>query len=107
SCPRPTDRRRPTVARSRILVIDDEPGILRAVERILSCEHHVTTADTPERGLELLHSNRIDLVLCDISMPGIDGFEVLREAQSVRPEPDVILMTGMNDAEAQLVRAIR
>jgi sigma-B regulation protein RsbU (phosphoserine phosphatase) len=93
--------------RPRILVIDDEPGMLRAVSRILDADHSVTTAASPEAGIKIASAVPPDLVICDISMPRIDGFELLRRLKEVQPDVDFILMTGMSDPDAHLVRAIR
>src|SRR6187431_1963116 len=93
--------------RAKILVIDDEAGMLRAVERILSPEHDVTIAATPAEGLMLVHSTNPDLVICDIGMPRMDGFEVMQRLKQTHPELDVILMTGMSDPDTHMVRAIR
>lgn len=93
--------------RAKVLVIDDEAGMLRAVERILSPEHDVTIAATPAEGLTLVHSTNPDLVICDIGMPRMDGFEVMQRLKQTHPELDVILMTGMSDPDTHMVRAIR
>jgi sigma-B regulation protein RsbU (phosphoserine phosphatase) len=91
----------------RILIIDDEPSMLRAVERILGHDHTVSSATSPEEGIELAGRVNPDLVICDISMPRLDGFETVAQVRRVRPDVDVILMTGLSEPEAHLVRAIR
>jgi sigma-B regulation protein RsbU (phosphoserine phosphatase) len=95
------------MSRARILVIDDEPGMLRAVERILAADHHVLTSSNPQEAVELAATSKPDLVICDISMPRMDGFEVMQRLKQVRPDLDVIIMTGVSDPEPQLIRAIR
>ena len=55
--------------RAKILVIDDEACMLRAVERILAPDHDVTCAATPAEGLTLVHASIPDLVICVIGMP--------------------------------------
>jgi DNA-binding response OmpR family regulator len=57
-----------------ILVVDDDAGIRNNVERILTAEGHtVLTADNGQQGLLLVHREHPDLVLTDLSMPGLDG----------------------------------
>jgi Response regulator containing a CheY-like receiver domain and an HD-GYP domain len=63
--------------RVTILTVDDQPTNLRLLEAVLSPQgYRVITASSGEQALELLHSSNIDLVLLDIMMPGIDGYEV-------------------------------
>jgi sigma-B regulation protein RsbU (phosphoserine phosphatase) len=93
--------------RPTILILDDEPGILHALSRVLSPEAQVATSTSPEEALQIVRGREIDLLICDISMPKMDGFELLRRAKAIQPDLDVILMTGMAEPEVQLVRAIR
>ena len=63
---------------SRILVIDDDPEILISVGRFLKSEgHRVYTAAGGEEGLEALQKEAVDIVITDVQMPGMDGFEVI------------------------------
>jgi sigma-B regulation protein RsbU (phosphoserine phosphatase) len=88
-------------------VIDDEPGMLRAVERILSPEHQVSCTGSSPQGLEMCAGVKPDLVICDISMPQLDGFDLLQRLKAAQPDLDVILMTALSDPDAHMVRAIR
>ncbi|MBI3184187.1 MAG: response regulator [Myxococcales bacterium] len=73
-------------ARSRILVIDDEVRICRAVARML-LEHEVLGAEGGRAGLEILSSDqRFDLVLCDVRMPDVGGLEVYEAVSARWPE---------------------
>ena len=80
-----------------ILVIDDEPGIIDIVSTNLVAEgFRVISAENGEKGLELALADSPDLVVLDIMMPGIDGWEVLRRLEA---DPDtagtpVILLTA-------------
>jgi class 3 adenylate cyclase/CheY-like chemotaxis protein len=86
----------------RILVVDDVPANYRLLEAILTPRGYETTpASSGEEALQRLASDRMDLVLLDIMMPGIDGFEVCRR---VRSDPatamlPVIVVTGTASAE--------
>jgi sigma-B regulation protein RsbU (phosphoserine phosphatase) len=93
---------------ARILVVDDEPGMLRAVFRVLTPRYQVTTAATPAEALALLSSTEPDLAILDVRMPEMDGFELTARLKAERPNLDVILMTGsLSELDAKLVRAIR
>ncbi len=93
---------------ARVLIVDDEPGVLRAAERVLESHHSVAAAASPTEAIALAPSFRPDLVICDIRMPGMDGFEVVERIRAARPGVDVIFMTGSHtDPDAQLVRSIK
>jgi two-component system, sensor histidine kinase and response regulator len=78
-----------------VLTIDDNDSIRRNVQDILSVEgFEVLTADNGSDGIAMANSHLPDLVLCDITMPGIDGYEVLRrlrEEESTTTIPFVFL----------------
>ena len=83
----------------RILVIDDDPGLLKLVSRDLKMEGYgVITAGDGKAGLQIIQDEKLDLVLLDIMMPGMDGFQV---CQSVREFSDmpVIMLTARGQTE--------
>jgi two-component system response regulator HydG len=88
----------------RILLVDDETGILESL-RILfrGAGYEVLAASSGKEALESLAEDRPDIVLTDIRMPGATGLDVLARARDVDPEMAVILMT----AQASLQSAVR
>jgi putative nucleotidyltransferase with HDIG domain len=79
----------------RLLVIDDEPHILAAIERVfVDHDLSVLTASDPRYGLELLSRGDVAVVITDNMMPGISGLEVLRCAKEVSPDTVRIMLTG-------------
>ncbi len=79
----------------RILIVDDEESIRSSLERLLSYEKFKTfTAADGAAALELAASERIDVVLLDIKMPGMDGLEVLGKLKELRPDLPVIIISG-------------
>jgi DNA-binding NtrC family response regulator len=83
------------MARSTLLVIDDEPNILTTVRRSLELEGYaVEVAANGASGLAKLADNDIDLVLLDVMMPGESGLEVLPKIRVASPETVVIMMSG-------------
>src|SRR4029453_14052208 len=96
------------VRSARILVVDDEPGMLRAVERVLSQDHHVIGTRLSRDALSVANEFRPDLAIVDIRMPDLDGFELMAQLKAGFPTLDVILMTGsVEDLDEKLIRAIR
>jgi DNA-binding NtrC family response regulator len=83
------------VARSTILVIDDEPNILTTVRRSLELEGYtVEVAGGGAAGLAKLVEHDIDLVLLDVMMPGETGLEVLPKLRAAKPETMIVMMSG-------------
>lgn len=73
--------------RARVLVIDDEPHLVRAYERALSRHHDVTVAYGGAAGLALIEKNSaFDAILCDLSMPDVDGVRIYRSLERIAPE---------------------
>lgn len=94
--------------RARLLVVDDEPGMLRTVDRIASSTHEVVTARLPSQALERAEETPFEVALLDVRMPEMDGFALMARLQEIQPDLDVILMTGSADErDERLVRAIR
>jgi DNA-binding response OmpR family regulator len=82
----------------RILAIDDEPAILRMLERGLAAAgHQVQTAATGEDGAILAEDEAVDLVLLDISLPELGGHDVLSRIRGRRPRLPVLMLTARDD----------
>jgi DNA-binding NtrC family response regulator len=79
----------------RILLIDDEMIALSNMTHVLEKEgYQVTACKDGESGLAEMQNTEFDLVLTDLRMPGIDGFDVLRHVRESLPEVPVIMITG-------------
>ncbi|TXT38421.1 MAG: cheY-7 [Comamonadaceae bacterium] len=94
-----------TLAPSRILVVDDYPVSLKLMEQMFKDEYQVITATEGLSALALCRADPMpDLLLMDVMMPGMDGFEVVRQLH-LRPETaqiPVIFVTGSTDEETRL-----
>ncbi|MFP4057249.1 MAG: response regulator [Candidatus Brocadiia bacterium] len=91
----------------RILVIDDDLGILNLLETILANEgFRVITADCGREGLAALEAENPHLILLDVQMPGLNGFEVLTRIRELRRDVPVIMVTayGSEDVAADALR---
>jgi chemotaxis protein histidine kinase CheA len=87
-------RPKPTRARPRVLVVDDSPIIRELlVELLTAAKLEVHTAGDGGEALEVLDRHRVDLVLSDVEMPGIDGFELLTRVRRRDPELPIIMVT--------------
>ena len=82
----------------RILAIEDEPAILRLLERGLTAAgHQVTTASNGEDGAVLAEDDSVGLVLLDITLPELDGHQVLSRIRTRRPDLPVLMLTARDD----------
>ena len=87
-----------------VLVVDDEKNIRITLADILVGEgYEVRTADCGEKAVKLCHKRSFDVVLLDIRMPGMDGFEAFRLIRRERPEACVIMMSAYSTQEFRRV----
>ncbi len=84
--------------KKNILIVDDEPIIRHTLKNDLQKEEFlVTTAENGEEAVNLIRERHFDLVVTDLSMPGIGGIQVLSEAKEVDTHICVIILTGFGD----------
>jgi len=84
----------------KILIIDDEKPALSMFRLLLGAyDYSVLTAENGSDGIELFKKEQPPIVITDIKMPGIDGFEVLRQIKAINPEAEIILITGHGDTD--------
>jgi DNA-binding NtrC family response regulator len=84
---------------ARILIVDDDDVIRDTVCELLSQDHSCQTADTAEEALARLEAEPFDVVLTDISMPGLSGMELLNRVLRLYPGTPVIMISGLSDEE--------
>jgi CheY-like chemotaxis protein len=78
-----------------VLVIDDEPVVRDTLGEILRQQHHhVVVADDGASGLARFREGAFDLVMTDLAMPGMSGWQVAQAVKAVRPQVPVVLVTG-------------
>ncbi len=78
-----------------ILIVDDEDVVCGSCERLLMAEgYEVDTCQNPLEGLRLAEHKPYDLVLVDLKMPEISGMEFLKRVKGIRPDAEVVIMTG-------------
>ena len=91
----------------RILVIDEDESLRESMALMLSEEgYDVLTADQGEQALALIESSAVDAVLCDLRMPGLDGFDLLPQIERQIPGAPIILMWA-DGSEDLAVEAIQ
>ncbi len=91
---------------NKILVVDDEPAQLRLADQVLT--HHgyeVLKASSGQEALRVIFEQKPDLVLLDIMMPGIDGWQTCSRIREVTDIP-IIMLTGKRNTEEDIVRGL-
>ena len=85
-------------AKNRILVVDDEEALRTVLSSELEGEgYQVASAGDGQEAINVLTSKEFDLILLDIKMPNVDGFEVLKFVKERHPKTKVIMLTGFAD----------
>ncbi|HEY6398295.1 MAG TPA: response regulator transcription factor [Solirubrobacteraceae bacterium] len=80
---------------ARVLVVDDEPAVQRALERALRLENHdVVIAGDGEQALDALARSPADAVILDVMMPRLDGLEVVRRMRTAGDRTPVLMLTA-------------
>lgn len=93
-------------ASDTVLVIDDEIATLTMFRLFLNAYgYSVMTAENGETGLRLVRDHHPAIVFTDLKMPGMDGFEVLKQIKKTEPETEVIVITGHGDMD-HVIRAL-
>ncbi len=90
----------------KILIVDDEVNVLKALKRtFIETEHQIFTCESGIQALEFLKTERIDLIISDMRMPNMDGYEFLSEVKRKYPEVLRIILSGYSD-ESVVLKAL-
>ena len=85
---------------ARILIVDDEAAVLKIVTRFLvEAGYHCFTANTVKSAKQVLSAEAIELLLCDVKMPGESGLDLIRFAKENYPRVGRIMLTGIDSLE--------
>jgi DNA-binding NtrC family response regulator len=88
--------------RKTVLVVDDDEGMRETLTAILKREYRVLRAATGEAGLLMMDKEDIDVMLLDVRLPGISGFEVLKIIRENYPYVEVIVISALKELEAAI-----
>jgi two-component system KDP operon response regulator KdpE len=90
----------------KILVVDDEPAQLRLVDQVLTQHgYEVLKASSGQEALRMIFEHKPDLILLDVVMPGLDGWQTCSRIREVTDTP-VIMLTGKRNSEDDIVRGL-
>jgi two-component system, NtrC family, sensor kinase len=87
----------------KILIIDDEPAIVRTLSMSLAADgHEVVQALGGQEGLDVFRKEKPDIVITDVKMPGMDGLDVLKKIKALNRDAEVIIITGHGGIDAAI-----
>jgi cyclic di-GMP phosphodiesterase len=92
----------PTNASPRILIVDDEVEITEILADLLSDDYDCLKAGSAEQALVLLRQNEFQLVISDITMPGMSGLEMIPHVKELSPDTVVVMISGMQTVESAI-----
>jgi len=94
------------MAEKKILVVDDEPAFVRLVSKTLTHKgYEVLTAGDGQEALRLMFAHQPDLVLLDVVMPKMDGWQTCSRIREMSDVP-IVILTGRQKSEADIVRGL-
>jgi CheY-like chemotaxis protein len=97
----------PQPAQKRVLVVDDDRTLRHAVVTLLKAAgFEATPVADGEAALEAIATDRFDLIILDLGLPGVSGFEVLAQIQKM-PEPPKVIVVTADETPATVIQAIR
>src|SRR5882762_2047658 len=91
-----------TGVKSRILVVDDEPEITAILSDLFTGQYYCMTAGSAEEALERLLVSEYELVISDITMPGMSGLDMIPQVKSDSPNTVVVMISGMQTVESAI-----
>lgn len=78
----------------RILVVDDEPPMLKVLQELLSDEYEVSLAMNGQEAKNLLAAEKFDLIITDLVMPEMNGIDLITSMQKISPDIKIIAISG-------------
>jgi DNA-binding NtrC family response regulator len=82
-----------------LLIVDDDSCILTALRMLFEGDHLVSTAEMGADALRILHEKTPDVILLDVSLPDMNGIDLLDEIKSLAPATAVIMMTAVEETD--------
>ena len=92
----------PTPVSPRILIVDDEVEITEILADLLSEEYDCTRAGSAEEALSRLRESEFQLVISDITMPGMSGLDMIPHVKALSPDTVVVMISGMQTVESAI-----
>ena len=86
------------MAEECVLIVDDDPSVRKVLEKVITMGGlEAVTAASGEKALELLGQRRVDLIILDVMMGGMDGFEVVQELRRQKNDTPIMILSARNE----------
>jgi diguanylate cyclase (GGDEF)-like protein len=82
-----------------LLVVDDDPATLKLLSRVLGKRYSVVTVNTPRAALKRLKTERVDIIISDYVLPGMNGVDFIKATHELAPDAKRMIITGRADLE--------
>src|SRR6201996_6507174 len=87
----------------RVLLVEDDTSVAKSIELMLQAEGFIVdTTDLGEDGLEIGKIYDYDIIILDLMLPDIDGYEVLRRLRSARVNTPILILSGLNELDSKI-----
>ncbi|AZV45559.1 response regulator [Peribacillus asahii] len=83
----------------KVLVVEDNAALLQSIKQILADEYEVDAADNGDDGLFMAQQNIYDVILLDVMLPGMDGFEIVQRMRKEKINTSVLFLTAKDGLE--------
>ena len=87
------------MVKKRILICDDEEGVRESLKLILEDDYSLSFASNGSEAIEEVKNSPVDIVILDIKMPKMSGFDILKEIKKISPRVKVIIASGYKSVE--------
>ena len=84
---------------ARVLIVDDKPDIREILSDLLSADYHCVSVSSAEEALERVSSEKFELVISDVMMGGMSGFDMIPQVHSLSPDTVVVMISGVQTIE--------
>ena len=90
-----------------MLVIDDQEDLAELLAEYLQDDFDITVRSNPSDGKRLVEEQTFDVIISDLNMPGVSGFEILEQAKTSQPNTPVFVMTGISRTDPDSQKALK
>ena len=92
--------------KKKLLIIDDEEAVAEILEAFLEDDFDCTVTFGGEEAIELLSNNTYNLVITDLEMPRVTGFDIINHIQTLDEKPVVLISTGHGEEDPEVKKAL-